>query len=152
MDNHTEGEPYPAEAIPAKPAWTLRAYRTTPEEWDEWVAVRRVPAARAARLWNERHPEPWVKGRRDTQGKAWREHVFTGTHERIEDHRVCLLSSHAARIRHQFPCFVLEYASPNAHNLYRPYLNDSSYSSDRFVCSIDCEHNKKVLVMYTMGC
>jgi hypothetical protein len=74
-------------AIPAAPAWTLRAYRATPEEWDEWVAVRRMPAARAARLWSDRHPEPWVKGRLDTQGKAWREHVFTGTHERIEDHR-----------------------------------------------------------------
>jgi len=83
--NKTVGSPNAT--IPARPAWLLRAYRTTPEEWDEWAAVRSMSPERAARLWSERHPEPWVKGRQDTLGKAWRNKVFTGTHERIEDHR-----------------------------------------------------------------
>ena len=33
-----------------------------------------------------------MKGRQDTLGKAWRNKVFTGTHERIEDHRVRIVT------------------------------------------------------------
>ncbi len=137
-DNHTAGEPYPAAAIPAEPAWTLRAYRTTPEEWDEWVAVRRLPAARAARLWDEQHPEPWMKGRLDTQGKAWRQHVFTGTHERIEDHRVRLHSLYVCHAPDQFSCWSAMHGSPTlsplSHNLRESYpdivsIHQHKYSS-----------------------
>jgi hypothetical protein len=50
--------------------------------------VRRMSPHEAARLWSERHPEAWARDRRETLGKNWRNKVFTGTHERVEDHRV----------------------------------------------------------------
>ena len=74
-------------SIPGQPGWLLHAYASTPEAWSKWFWTYSNPDE-ALKLWMEENPEPWVKARRETLGKNWVDKVFTGTHERIEDHQV----------------------------------------------------------------
>jgi hypothetical protein len=76
--------------IPGNSGWILHAYASSSAAWTKWYWTYSNPD-QALKQWMELHPEPWVRSRQETLGKNWMRKVFTGTHERMEDHQVCIV-------------------------------------------------------------